>query len=176
MKQTFMTLVRAKYHKYQMRVRIFYLKKLCGLNIGKNVKLCNIQCEWPSSVTIGNNCDIQQNVLFRIWRPFSSDNYIKIGDGVFIGNDCEFNIASNIIIGDNCLIASRNIFVDGGHEIIPSKLINEQGITIGKIWIGNDVWIGTNCKILKGISIGNGSVIGAGSVVNKSIPPYEIWA
>jgi len=38
------------------------------------------------------------------------------------------------------------------------------------------VWIGTGCKILYGVHLGRGCIVGAGAVVNKSIPPYEIWA
>ena len=177
MKPTKVAMFRIKYYNtIKMYLRIRKLKIL-GMQIGENSKIGeNIQCLWPSSITIGCNCEIQENVLFRVQHPFSSENYVKLGDGVFIGNDCEFNSATNITIGDNCLIASRNIFVDGGHEVDPNKIIKEQGIIISPIVIGSDVWIGTDCKILKGVTIGDGAVVGAGSVVNKSIPPYEVWA
>lgn len=175
MKVPFITLLRAKLRKIQMMYRIWFLRR-CGAKIGKMCKIDRIRCNWPNRIIIGNDCEIQNDVLFRVQHPFSEDNYIKIGSGVFLGNDCEFNSASNIIIGDNCLIASRNVFVDGGHETNPAKLIKDQGMIIDRIVVGSDVWIGTNCKILKGVTIGDCSIVGAGSVVNKSIPPYEIWA
>jgi acetyltransferase-like isoleucine patch superfamily enzyme len=112
-------------------------------------------------------------VDFRIAHPFSSDNYIRLGDNVFVGRSCEFNCSSKIIVGDNTMIASNTTIVDAAHDTQKEqklKTISEE------IIIGNEVWIGARCVILKGVSIGTGAIIGAGSVVNKSIPEYEIWA
>ena len=175
MKPPAITLLKARLRKVKMIVRIWYLKK-CGLKIVQDSIIGNIISDWPNNVIIGNKCELQDNILFRVQQPFNENNYIRIGNRVFIGNDCEFNSGANITIGDDCLIASRTIFVDGGHETNISTTIKQQQVFVESINIEEDVWIGTNCKILKGVTIGKGSIVGAGSVVNKSIPPYQIWA
>ena len=55
-------------------------------------------------------------------------------------------------------------------------LINQQGVNLKPIKIGNDVWIGAKAIILPGVTIGDGCVIAAGSVVTKCIEPYSIVA
>lgn len=175
MRLEYINLLRHKFKNLQMYFRIYYLK-VCGMSIGKMPLIGSIQCDWPNKIIIGDNCELRNNILFGIQRPFNESTFIKIGNRVFIGNDCEFNVSTIVSIGDDCLIASRTIFVDAGHEIQREKKIKIQGILMEAICVEEDVWIGTNCKILKGVTIGKGSVIGAGSVVNKSIPPYQIWA
>ena len=147
-----------------------------GLRIKPGGSLGKIHCEWPNKIQIGSNCTIEDNVVFKITKPFDEENYIQVGDRVFIGHACQFNCNTKIIIGNDCLIASNTTLVDTGHEINRSAKINTQPCIVGEIIIDDDVWIGTNCAILKGVRIGKGSIIGAGSVVNKSIPEYEIWA
>lgn len=149
---------------------------MLGLHIGKGVNLGKISCEWPSSVQIGNYCDIQNNVKFWIKDPYLKSNVILIGNNVFIGRNCEFNCSNSISVGDNCLIASNTTFVDINHSMDKEFLINSQPIKSQPIIIEEDVWIGSGSTILIGVRIGKGSVIGAGSVVNKSVPDYEIWA
>jgi acetyltransferase-like isoleucine patch superfamily enzyme len=174
MKKHFLALLR---HKCLSResMRIIYYKSL-GLSVNGSVKLGKIRCNWPNNVKLGNNCDIEDGVLFKITQPFSGLNYIQLGDNVFIGADCQFNSSTQIIIGNDCLIASNTTFVDTGHENAFGIPINKQPCNFEKIVLGEDVWIGTHCAILKGVTIGNGSIIGAGSVVNKSIPENQIWA
>ena len=131
---------------------------------------------WPKNIEIGPDCTIQDKVRFYVSHPFSYDNRIEIGKCVFLGQNCDFNCASKIKVGDNTLIAANTMIVDVGHATASETLINKQPVVSGAILIGNDVWIGAGCIILKGITIGNGSVIGAGSLVNKSVPAYQVWA
>jgi acetyltransferase-like isoleucine patch superfamily enzyme len=126
-------------------------------------------------VYIGHDCDINDRVNFFIKRPFMKENKIVIGNRVFIGNDCDFNCNSQIIIGDDCLIAANVNFADINHETRMGYKINEQALNVQPIFIGNDVWIGVNAVILKGVTIGNGAIIAAGAVLNKSVGPNEIW-
>jgi len=153
---------------------VFY--KLRGLQIKNGSQLGKITCDWPNKLIIGNNCIIQDNVDFRIYQPYNKESYIQIGETVFIGHACEFVCSKKISIGNNCLIASKTTFNDTGHEFSKKQNINSQPVTVGEITIEDDVWIGTSCVILQGITIGKGSVIGAGSIVNKSIPPFQVWA
>ncbi|MEO7310415.1 MAG: acyltransferase [Chitinophagaceae bacterium] len=155
--------------------RKIYFKSL-GLKIGSGGSLGKITCVWPQQVVIGSNGTIQDRVDFRIGRPFSKNNFIKIGDRIFLGRDCEFNCSGRIVVGNDVMIGSNTIIVDVGHEINVPAPINTQPCTIKDIVINDDVWIGTKCVILQGVEIGKGSVIGAGSMVNRSVPEYEVWA
>lgn len=157
------------------KIFLFSLK-IRGLQAGKETRVGKIRCNWPNKLILGSFCEIQDDVDFRIWQPFNDSSYIKLGEKVFIGHACEFVCNTKISIGNNCLIASRCTINDTGHEFSRNEPINLQAITSKEIIIENDVWIGTSCIILQGVTIGEGSVIAAGSVVNKSIPPYEVWA
>lgn len=147
-----------------------------GMSVGKDTIIGLIRCDWPSKITIGDRCFIEDNVVFKITKPFDNENNIFIGDNVFVGYNCEFNCNSKIIISNNCLIASNTTFVDTGHQILYGKNINEQGLVIAPIIIEEDVWIGTHCVVMKGVKVGKGSIVGAGSVVNREIPANQIWA
>jgi len=150
--------------------------KLRGLTAGNDVQIGKIRCKWPNKLVVGSYCEIQDDVDFRLWQPFDDTSYIKLGEKVFIGHGCDFVCNTKIIIGNNCLIASKCTINDTGHEFNRNSNINSQPRTTKEIIIEDDVWIGTSCAILQGVTIGKGCVIAAGSVVNKSIPPYEIWA
>jgi len=168
------TLLYHKVNNLVIKLAIFYLK-FRGLQVGNGTAIGSINCDWPNRLIIGSSCSIQDDVDFRIWQPFNVNCNIIIGDSVFIGHACEFVCNSNIIIGNNCLVASKTTFNDTGHEYSKDLLINKQPITTTAIILEEDVWIGTSCVVLQGVTVGKGAVIAAGSVVNKSIPSYEVW-
>jgi acetyltransferase-like isoleucine patch superfamily enzyme len=170
-----LALVRHKFLSLRQSLRTLYYQSL-GLTISGDVKLGRARFNWPNRVRLGDECEIEDGVIFKVTQPFNEHNYIQLGHKVFVGADCQFNCSTQIIIGNDCLIASNTTFVDAGHENVLGTLINKQPCSFEKIVLGNDVWIGTQCAILKGVTIGNGSIIGAGSVVNKSIPENQIWA
>ena len=99
-----------------------------------------------------------------------------IGDRVFVGRGCEFNISNEIRIGNDCLIASGCKFVDHDHGIQIGLPMNRQQGPEGPICIEDDAWLGCNVIVLKSVRIGRGAVIAAGAVVTKPVPEYEIWA
>ena len=175
MKQPFLALLLGKLLSLLSWMRRYKLS-LLGMRIGKGCSIGFISINWSKNIQIGDNCVIQDCVDFRIEHPFQESNCIKIGDRVFIGRASEINCTTNITIGDDTMIASNTTIVDAGHGLGMEQTMNKQPTISEKIDIGQDVWIGSRCVILKGVSIGNGSVVGAGSVVNRSIPPYQIWA
>ena len=101
---------------------------------------------------------------------------IAIGDYTFVGRGTELDIAKEIVIGSNVLIAPRAFITDHSHNIDGGQPIQSQGCTTQSIMIGDDVWIGTGAVILLGVSIGPGAVIGAGAIVNRNVPANEVWA
>lgn len=146
-----------------------------GMRIGKSTFLPRINVTWPHQVSLGNKCKIEPGVYFKfvgIWRPGPA---IVLGDNVFIGSGCEFNIHHEISIGDDSLIASGCRFIDHDHGILPGELIRLQKPKGKAIKIGKNVWLGYNAVILKGVEIGDGAVVAAGAIVTKSILPMEIW-
>ena len=101
------------------------------------------------------------------------DSLIKIGRNTRIHGSC-IHAFSQVIIGENCLIAANcQIFDASGHSSQISNRLESQGES-KPISIGNNVWIGANSIILPGVNIGDGAIIGAGSVVVKSIPSNVI--
>lgn len=147
-----------------------------GMQIGKNTYLSKIFVTWPHKVLIGNNCLIEQNVYFKYDGIWQKNPSIIIGNYVFIGSSCEFNIKAGIVIGSNSLIASGCRFIDHDHGTSHEKLIREQACLKKNISIGENVWIGCNVIVLKGVTIGDGAIVAAGAVVTKSISANEIWA
>ncbi|MBN2013933.1 MAG: acyltransferase [Candidatus Altiarchaeota archaeon] len=121
---------------------------------------------------VGSGVYIRKNAVFDF-------KYIKIGDGVLLGEDCILaaRVGGEIVIGDNSLIGGRVKFYTINHKFDdPCKLIKNQGVVYGPILIGSDVWIGADSIILGGVRIGDGAVVGAGSVVTKDVPPYTVVA
>jgi len=149
---------------------------ILGMKIGKGTFLPSIHITWPNQVIIGDNCRIERDIYLKfdgIWR---NGKAIKIGNNVFIGSQCEFNITQSISVGDDTLIASGCRFIDHDHGIMHDGLMRKQPGVASAIKIGNDVWLGCNVIVLKGVEIGDGAIIAAGAVVTKSISSYEIWA
>ena len=102
---------------------------------------------------------------------------LKVGDGVFIGENVKLDASGGIVIGDHTLISAGVFVTSRQHNYQSTDLrIREQGYSFAPVIIGHDVWIGHGAKILPGVSIGAGSIIGAGSVVNRDTGAYEIWA
>ncbi len=103
-------------------------------------------------VNIGNNCEIQKDVVFGS-EPF----LISIGNNVRITSGVKF------------------ITHDGGLWV-PRRLgyVDERADRFGRISIGNNVNIGWNVIVMPGVVIGNNCVIGAGAVVTKDVPNNSV--
>jgi acetyltransferase-like isoleucine patch superfamily enzyme len=170
---TGLLLKKINFFSNKVRTRFFQIR---GLQVKKGTHIGRISCEWPNNLIVGSNCDVQDDVYFRIGAPFNSECTINIGDRVFIGHSSELVCSTKIVIGNDCFIGSNVTMNDAGHEYARHAKIKDQPLTTKKIQLEDDVWIGTSSVILQGVTIGKGAIISAGSIVNKSIPPYEIWA
>lgn len=93
------------------------------------------------------------------------------GSHTIIGQDCLLDARGGLIIGDNCNISSRAVFVTGTHDVQDGANFSAS---IAGITVEDYVWICTGATVLTGVTIGRGAVVAAGAVVTKDVPPHTI--
>lgn len=104
--------------------------------------------------------------------------HIFIGERVIINMNCTFIDNNYIEIGNDVFIASCVHLITATHstrleERVIGDWSNGDGIchTYAKpIKICDGAWLGGSVTVLPGVTIGKNSVIGAGSVVTRDIP------
>lgn len=150
---------------------------MLGMEIGPGTLLPKVHVTWPHQVSLGANCHLEHDIYFKFDGTWAPGPCIVVGDRVFLGAGCEFNVRKRIEIGADCLIASGCKFIDHDHGMSRRDLpMNQQsGGAEAAIVLENDVWLGANAVVLKGVRIGRGAIVAAGAVVTKSIPEFEIW-
>jgi acetyltransferase-like isoleucine patch superfamily enzyme len=114
-----------------------------------------------------------KRVRLSVWTDKQVGGRIRIGDYGLLCPGVRISSASDIRIGDNCMIASGAYVTDSDWHDIYNR------IGFGKtesVDIAHNVWIGDSAIVCKGVSIGENSIIGAGAVVVDSIPANCIAA
>lgn len=126
-------------------------------------------------LTTGHGC--------RFDLPGNGEPTLLIGKNCEMGDGVHIVAHEKVIIGDNCLMASKIFISDTNHgeysgaaQSSPETPPNRRALNTSPVKIGNNVWIGENVVILLGIEIGDGCIIGSNSVVKKSIPQNCIAA
>ena len=150
--------------------------RIQGMEIGRKTSLSRCIVTWPHQVKIGANCIIEHDVYFKFDGPWMPGPRIFVGNNVFIGAQCEFNIKCKIQVDESSAIASGCRFIDHNHDRSLSGFESDENCESRPIHVERQVWVGANSIILSGVTLGEGSIVGAGAVVTRSIPPFEIWA
>jgi galactoside O-acetyltransferase len=118
--------------------------------------------------SVGEGTHIEPGVRIQNARGGRCSN-LRIGEHVYIGPECLFELASCITIEDYVVISARTTFVthaDVGDRPLKHRFPRKEG----PIRVGKGTWVGVNTTVLHGVSIGEYTVIGAMSLVNKNIP------
>ena len=106
-------------------------------------------------------------VRLAIWSEQPDKGRIRIGNYCLICPGVRIGSAHEIVVGDNCMIASNAYVTDSDWHDIYNR------ISTGKtapVHIENNVWIGDSAIVCKGVTIGENSIVGAGAVVVDNIP------
>ena len=127
---------------------------------------------YGKGLTTGYGCRIE---CFSI--NSNNKHSLQIGKNFHIGDYVHIASGEEIIIGDDCLLASKIYISDISHgeysgatmHTSPSIEPRNRNLSTKPVVIGNNVWIGESVSILPGSKIGDGCIIGANSVVNKNI-------
>lgn len=130
---------------------------------------------------------------------------VKLGNGVWLGCDCEISAGNRIEIGERTSLQHRtqlhgdvvigagcvgaaNLYVSSGSHGFkdsPHLPIRVQDFHRARrpaaarnrpVVIGDDCWLGINVVVMPGVTIGRGCVVGANSVVTRDLAPYTIAA
>ena len=127
-------------------VRLFYLRRACGIRIGKD-----------SSIAM---------------KCFISGEKITIGANTVINRFCYLDGRAPLSIGNNVNVSHYTLIQTLTHDPQnPDFVCLERPVNIC-----DHVWIGARAIILPGVTIGEGAVVGAGAVVTKNVEPYTIVA
>lgn len=161
-------LTKAFYNKARLIRRPFYIR-------GKSNFL------YGQGLTTGYNCRFDINNVTSDGKN-NADKKLIIGSNCKIGDNVHIVATERVIIGDDCLMASKIFISDTNHGNYggafpvtgPETIPDSRALVTNPVSIGDRVWIGENAVILPGVSIGSGVIIGANSVVNKNIPDNTI--
>lgn len=108
-----------------------------------------------------------KKVRLSVWPEIKDQGAIHIGDYTLICPGVRISAAKEIVIEDNCMLASGAYVTDSDWHGIYDR------ISMGRaepVHLGKNVWVGDSAIICKGVTIGDNSIIGAGAIVVSSIP------
>ena len=111
---------------------------------------------------------------FLLIPPFytAGGNEIRVGNNVFVNQNCTFYDLGGLDIADDVMIGPNVSIITAGHPLAPSQ---RRAATIGTpIVIERNVWIAAGATIIGGVTVGEDSVVAAGSVVTKDVPPNTL--
>ena len=170
--------------EYKQKVELAEVKRKFK-NVGANFKIKKDYSVYnPHYIEIG--VDFKALERFRIeaidrfGNQFFSPS-IKIGNNVSFNTDIHIGCINSIIIGDNCLFASRIFLSDHDHGETTEQMLKLSPMerplkSKGPIVIKNNVWVGEGVSIMSNVTIGENSVIAANAVVTKDVPPNCVAA
>ena len=100
---------------------------------------------------------------------------LSIGKSSHINFGSRVSCFTEILIGEDCLIASYANILDHGHKYDLMNSPSKTEYIKAGIKIEKGVWLGTKVQINKGTTIGKYAVVGSNSVVTKSLGEASVY-
>jgi maltose O-acetyltransferase len=121
-----------------------------------------------AGATIGRHTVVMDLRLFNLDR--GGLRGLRIGRDCFIGDECLFDMAVSITLGDQVTLAERVIVLTHTNVGYPDHPLQaEFPASTAPVTIRDGCYIGAGAIILPGVTIGPRTAIGAGSVVTRDI-------
>lgn len=122
-----------------------------------------------SELFVGEGAVFNQQVIYIL-----APGKFSVGAGTAWSGPATITMheASEIVIGEHCLIAGgARISTSHVHKIY-DRTTREHLNKARNVTIGDRVWLGAEVKVFPGANIGHDSVVGMGAYVSKAYPPH----
>jgi putative colanic acid biosynthesis acetyltransferase WcaF len=96
---------------------------------------------------------------------------LKIGDHVWLGEECWLLNLERIIIADNVCISQRAFLCTGNHNYKSPTF----DLIVKPIQVEAGAWIGAGAFVGPGVTVGTHAVLAAGSTATDDLQPYGIY-
>ncbi|MCK4794611.1 MAG: acyltransferase [Desulfobacteraceae bacterium] len=123
---------------------------------------------------VGDRCRIAWDIRIQN-APKGNCERLRIGDHVYIGPQCLFDLAAAVHVGDDVTLSARVAIVthaDVGDRPLQEVFARREGAVV----VSRGAWIGVNATILHGVTVGACSVVGAMSLVRRDVPEGGVVA
>lgn len=127
----------------------------------------------PEQIEIGDDVYVGHNAILKGYYK----NWLRIGDGTWIGQQCFLHSAGGLTIGAHVGIGPAVKIITSSHaEQGRGVPILHSRIEFAPVVIEDSSDIGVGAILLPGVTIGRGAQVGAGAVVVEDVPPYAVVA
>jgi len=127
----------------------------------------------PETISLANNIYIGHNTILKGYYK----NYLEIGEGTWIGQNCFLHSAGKLKIGKAVGIGPCVKILSSYHMDSDINIpVMHNTIEFEEVVVKDGVDIGVGAIILPGVRIGKGSIIGAGSVITRDVEEYTVVA
>ena len=121
-----------------------------------------------AGAAIGRHSVVMNLRLFNLDRGGLGN--LRLGRDCFVGDECLFDMAAPIMLGDQVTLAERVIVLTHTNVGYPDHpLQTEFPAFIAPVRILEGCYIGAGAVILPGVTIGPRTAIGAGAVVTRDV-------
>lgn len=121
------------------------------------------------------NISMAEHVVIYFNTEIRAPYNLVIGKGSIIGDNCLLDSRNGVYIGENVNLSSEVHIWTEQHDYRSKDFSCYSSPDMG-VRIGDLAWIGSNTIILPRVTIGKGAVICAGAVVTKDVEPYSVVA
>lgn len=150
----------------------FFHNRPQGLTIAKGAIFVN-----SKGIAIGDGSSFGRFARLETYQNSQDAPRVKIGKNCYFGDFFHISSVNNIIIGDDCLIASKVLIIDFSHGERKSDRLDHPSkrslISKGHIEIGSRVWICEGVTIFSGARIPNGAIVPAHSFVDGNFDDFK---
>lgn len=141
-----------------------------AITIGHHTRIFGaLFCKTGASVTIGNYCQIQNNVSILALESIEIGHFVGIAPFVTIVDNNTHRIEPEERIKHRMRVAPGGPGYPGIGD--GSELSDSAPVVIEDV-----AWVGAHATIMKGVRVGEGSLVARGAMVVKDVEPYTIVA